>query len=66
MTFADFHLQEVHVTGGGSACDGAGGNGATGCLIGYFNADVVPSIMTVGPPTPFTTELTPAGVQLIR
>ncbi len=66
VTFGDFHLQEVHIQGSTGPCAGAGGNGSTGCLIGYFNDDVVPANVTVGPPNQYTTEFTPPGVQLIR
>lgn len=64
VTFASFHLQEVHVQGNSQACDT--GNGATSCLIGYFTNDVAPANVTVGPGTSGTTSFTPAAVQLIK
>lgn len=64
VTFASFHLQEVHVQGSSRECDT--GNGATSCLIGYFTNDVVPSNVTVGPGNSGTTSFTPPGVQLIK
>lgn len=64
VTLASFHLEEVHVLGNSQACDT--GNGATSCLIGYFNADVVPAGVNVGPGNSGTTSFTPPGVQLIK
>lgn len=67
VTFAEFYLSDVFITGGdGTECDPAGGNGATGCLKGYFTKDVVAANVKVGAASEFTEEFTPAGVQLIR
>ena len=52
VTFASFHLQEVYLNGGdGGACDPGDINGQnmSGCLIGYFTADVAPANLTIGP-----------------
>jgi hypothetical protein len=71
VTFASFHLEEVYLNGGDAgACNPgevSGGN-ISGCLIGYFTADVAPANLTIGPgggSSP-TSNLTPPTVQLIR
>ncbi len=71
VTFASFHLEEVYLNGGdGGACDPGEINGGniSGCLIGYFTADVAPANLTIGPgggSTP-ASNLTPPTVQLIK
>jgi hypothetical protein len=69
VTFASFHLQEVYLNGGdGGACDpgDVDGKNISGCLIGYFNFDVVPANLTIGPGGGAqTSNLTPPTVQLI-
>ena len=69
VTFASFHLQEVYINGGdGGACDPGDVEGKTisGCLIGYFNTDVVPANLTIGTGGGGqTSNLTPPTIQLI-
>jgi hypothetical protein len=71
VTFGSFHLEQVYLNGGdGGACNPgevSGGN-ISGCLIGYFTADVAPANMTIGPGSGTTppSNLTPPTVQLIK
>lgn len=71
VTFGSFHLEEVYLNGGdGGACDPGDieGKNISGCLVGYFTADVAPANLTIGPgggATP-TSNLTPPTVQLIK
>jgi hypothetical protein len=68
VTLGSFHLQEVHVNGSSAACDAGDINGGniSGCLIGYWNADVAPAELTIGPGggTP-TSNLSTPTIQLI-
>lgn len=69
VTLGSFHLQQVYLNGGdGGACDPGEINGGniSGCLIGYWNADVVPAEMSIGPGggTP-TSNLSRPTIQLI-
>jgi hypothetical protein len=72
VTVASFHIQDVHIQGGPTAaCDPSGfdgGNGSVGCLTGYWNHDVVPSEVEVGPfpPSGVNPENALVGVQLLR
>lgn len=69
VTFASFHLEEVYLNGGdGGACDPGevSGQNISGCLIGYFTADVAPANLTTGAGGGTQSSyLTPATVQLI-
>jgi len=72
VTVASFHLEGVHILGGPdpAACDpqGFGSNGMVGCLTGYWNDDVVPAEVEVGPfpPGGIDPEDALVGVQLLR
>jgi hypothetical protein len=71
VTFGSFHLEEVYLNGGdGGACDPGDINGSniSGCLIGYFTADVAPANLTIGAggSTTPSSNLTPPTVQLIK
>jgi hypothetical protein len=70
VELGNFHLQEVHVQGGSAPCaagevPGSPGN-PSGCLIGYWTADVAPANLTIGSggSTP-TSNLSRPTVQLI-
>jgi hypothetical protein len=71
VTFGSFHLEEVYLNGGdGGACDpgDVDGKNISGCLVGYFNADVAPANLTIGPGggPPIGDFPTLPTVQLIR
>jgi hypothetical protein len=70
VTFGSFHLEEVYLNGGDAGACNPGdveGKNISGCLIGYFTADVAPANLTIGPGGgAATSNVTPPTVQLIK